>query len=131
MNTAPGGMDDYLKLPPLDIRISNLAQEIAAPAPSNYDKAVAVEQYLLTHFGYTLELPPPPPPPPPRSLPQDPTGQFSVREEEGHCEYFASSMAVMLRSLRIPSRIVTGFRGGEFNDLTASMWCEPASPFVG
>ncbi len=109
-NTTPVGLDEYLKLPPLDIRISNLAQEIAAPAPSNYDKAVAVEQYLLTHFGYTLELP--------RSLPQDPLANFLFERKKGHCEYFASSMAVMLRSLRIPSRIVTGFRGGEFNDLT-------------
>jgi transglutaminase-like putative cysteine protease len=111
MNTAPGDMDEYLKLrPPLDIHISNLAKEIAASAPSNYDKAVAVEQYLSTHFGYTLELP--------RSLPQDPLANFLFERKKGHCEYFASSMAVMLRSLRIPSRIVTGFRGGEFNDLT-------------
>jgi protein-glutamine gamma-glutamyltransferase len=110
MNTAPAGMDDYLKLPPLDIRISNLAEEISAPAPSNYDKAVAVEQYLSTHFGYTLELP--------RTLPQDPLANFLFERKKGHCEYFASSMAVMLRSLGIPSRIVTGFRGGEFNDLT-------------
>jgi transglutaminase-like putative cysteine protease len=109
-NTVPGGMDEYLKLPPLDPRISKLAEEIAAPAPSNYDKATAVEQYLLTHFGYTLELP--------RSLPQDPLANFLFERKKGHCEYFASSMAVMLRSLRIPSRIVTGFRGGEFNDLT-------------
>src|ERR1700687_4318697 len=111
MNTAPGGMDQYLKLlPPLDIRISNLAKEIAASAPSNYDKAAAVEQYLSTHFRYTLELP--------RSLPQDPLANFLFERKKGHCEYFASSMAVMLRSLHIPSRIVTGFRGGEFNDLT-------------
>ena len=111
MNTAPGGMDQYLKLLPLlDIRISNLAKEIAASAPSNYDKAVAVEQYLSTNFRYTLELP--------RSLPQDPLANFLFERKKGHCEYFASSMAVMLRSLHIPSRIVTGFRGGEFNDLT-------------
>jgi protein-glutamine gamma-glutamyltransferase len=110
MNTAPAAMDGYLKLPPLDIRISKLAEEIAAPAPSNYEKATAVEQYLSTHFGYTLELP--------RSLPQDPLANFLFERKKGHCEYFASSMAVMLRSLRIPSRIVTGFRGGEFNDLT-------------
>lgn len=110
-NSAPGGMDKYLKLPPLDIRISKLAEEITAPAPSNYDKAVALEQYLATHFGYTLELP--------RSLPQDPLANFLFERKRGHCEYFASSMAVMLRSVHIPSRIVTGFRGGEFNDLTS------------
>ncbi len=109
-NTAPGGMDKYLKLPPLDIRISKMAEEITAAAPSNYDKAVAVEQYLSTHFGYTLELP--------FSPPRDPLANFLFERKHGHCEYFASSMAVMLRSLGIPSRIVTGFRGGEFNDLT-------------
>ena len=110
VNTAPAGMDQYLKLPPLDVRISNLAEEVTAPASSNYDKATAVEQYLSTHFRYTLELP--------RSLPRDPLANFLFERKKGHCEYFASSMAVMLRSLHIPSRIVTGFRGGEFNDLT-------------
>jgi transglutaminase-like putative cysteine protease len=109
-NTAPVGMEEYLKLPPLDVRIAKLAEEITAPAPSNYDKAVALEQYLATHFGYTLELP--------RTLPRDPLANFLFERKKGHCEYFASSMAVMLRSLRIPSRIVTGFRGGEYNDLT-------------
>jgi transglutaminase-like putative cysteine protease len=109
-NTAPVSMNEYLKLPPLDVRISKLAEDITATAPSNYDKAVALEQYLSTHFGYTLELP--------RTLPHDPLANFLFERKKGHCEYFASSMAVMLRSLRIPSRIVTGFRGGEFNDLT-------------
>jgi protein-glutamine gamma-glutamyltransferase len=109
-NLPPRGMEPYLKLPPLDLRIAKLAQDISATAPSNYDKVVAVERYLSTHFGYTLELP--------RTLPPDPLANFLFERKKGHCEYFASSMAVMLRSLRIPSRIVTGFRGGEFNDLT-------------
>ncbi len=131
-NLAPSGMEQYLKLPPLDIRISKLAEEITAAAPSNYDKAVAVEQYLSTHFGYTLELP--------RSLPPDPLANFLFERKHGHCEYFASSMAVMLRSLRIPSRMVTGFRGGEFNDLTgqyvvrasdAHSWVEAYFPGFG
>jgi transglutaminase-like putative cysteine protease len=94
-NTAPGSMDQYLKLPPLDIRISKLAEEITAAAPSNYEKAVALELYLSTHFGYTLELP--------RTLPEDPLANFLFERKHGHCEYFASSMAVMLRSLRIPT----------------------------
>ncbi|MGA6984512.1 MAG: DUF3488 and transglutaminase-like domain-containing protein [Terriglobales bacterium] len=109
-NTAPGGMDEYLKLPPLDSRIPKLAEEITAQAPSNYEKAAAVEQYLSSHFGYTLELP--------RTLPRDPLANFLFERKHGHCEYFASSMAVMLRALHIPSRMVTGFRGGEYNDLT-------------
>jgi len=109
-NAAPAGMDEYLKLPPLDVRISKLAEEITAAAPSNYEKAIALEHYLATRFGYTLELP--------SRVPRDPLANFLFERKHGHCEYFASSMAVMLRSLRIPSRMVTGFRGGEFNDLT-------------
>jgi transglutaminase-like putative cysteine protease len=109
-NTTPPALDNYLQLPPLDPRISQLAEEITAQAPSNYDKAVALEQYLSTHFGYTLQLPRTPPP--------DPLANFLFERKTGHCEYFASSMAVMLRSLHIPSRMVTGFHGGEFNDLT-------------
>jgi protein-glutamine gamma-glutamyltransferase len=110
-NTAPGEKDRYLKLPRLDVRIAQLAEEITAQAPSNYEKAVALERYLSTHFAYTLELP--------SSAPADPVAYFLFERKRGHCEYFASSMAVMLRSLRIPSRIVTGFRGGEYNDLTS------------
>jgi transglutaminase-like putative cysteine protease len=109
-NTAPQGASDYLKLPPLDSRVAKLAEEITATAPNNYDKAVRLERYLRTHFGYTLDLG--------RNLPRDPIAYFLFERKKGHCEYFASSMAVMLRSLGVPSRIVTGFRGGEFNDLT-------------
>jgi len=131
-NTVPESQDVYLKLPPLDIRIPKLAQQITDSAPSSYEKALALEQYLRTHFGYTLELP--------RSLPQDPLANFLFERKQGHCEYFASSMAVMLRSLRIPSRIVNGFRTGEFNDLTgqyvvrasnAHSWVEAYFPGFG
>ena len=131
-NTAPATLDRYLDLPPLDSRISKLAEEVTAEAPSNYDKAARLEQYLATHFGYTLQLA--------RSQPRDPLANFLFERKTGHCEYFASSMAVMLRSLHIPSRIVTGFRGGEFNDLTgqyvvrasdAHSWVEAYFPGAG
>jgi len=131
-NTVPGSLASYLTLPPLDIRISKLAEEITASAPNNYDKAVVMERYLRTRFGYTLDLP--------RSAQRDPLANFLFERKKGHCEYFASSMAVMLRSLRIPSRIVTGFRGGEFNDLTgqyvvrasnAHSWVEAYFPGYG
>jgi len=133
-NTVPEGQDLYLKPPPsgLDIRIPKLAEQITADAPSDYEKALALEQYLRTHFGYTLELP--------RTLPQDPLANFLFERKQGHCEYFASSMAVMLRTLRIPSRLVNGFRTGEFNDLTgqyvvrasnAHSWVEAYFPGFG
>ena len=84
---------------------------LRASADNNYDKARALETYLRTHFGYTLQLS--------RTVPHDPLANFLFERKQGHCEYFASSMAVMLRTLGIPSRVVNGFRTGEFNDLTS------------
>ena len=103
---------NYLQLPPVDRRVVSLAKEITASADNNYDKAAAVERYLRTHFGYTLQLP--------RSVPRDPIANFLFDRKQGHCEYFASAMAVMLRTQGIPSRVVNGFRTDEFNDLTAN-----------
>lgn len=102
---------NYLQLPRLDARVAPLARQISAAADNNYDKAVAIETYLRTKFGYTLQLP--------RTVPLDPVANFLFERKQGHCEYFASSMAVMLRTLGIPSRVVNGFRTGEFNDLTS------------
>jgi protein-glutamine gamma-glutamyltransferase len=103
---------NYLRVPTLDPRVPRLAEEITRGTTNNYDKAAALEQYLKTHFGYTLELP--------RREPKDPLADFLFERKRGHCEYFASAMAVMLRTLGIPSRVITGFRSDEFNDLTAN-----------
>src|ERR1035438_4040258 len=54
-NSIPEGANEYLKLPPLDIRIPQLAEQITAGSTNNYDKASAIERYLGTHFGYTLQ----------------------------------------------------------------------------
>jgi protein-glutamine gamma-glutamyltransferase len=102
----------YLQLPVLDPRIPQLAKEVTAQATSNFDKAEAIERYLSTRYQYTLQLP--------RTEPRDPLANFLFERRQGHCEYFASSMAVMLRTLGIPSRVVNGFRTTEFNDVTSS-----------
>lgn len=102
----------YLQLPALDPRIPRLAAQIVGSAANNYDKAAALERYLRTHYGYTLQLP--------QSVEQDPLANFLFERKRGHCEYFASSMAVMLRTLGIPSRVVNGFRSAEFNDVTGN-----------
>ncbi len=102
----------YLQLPQLDPRIPRLAAQISGSYSNNYDKAVALEKYLMTHYGYTLQLP--------RTPVADPLANFLFDRRQGHCEYFAASMAVMLRTLNIPSRVVNGFRSSEFNDLTGN-----------
>ena len=103
----------YLQVPlALDPRIPQLAAQASGSASDSYDKAVAIEQYLKTHYGYTLQLP--------NAPVADPLANFLFERKQGHCEYFASSMAVMLRTLRIPSRVVNGFTSDEFNDVTGN-----------
>ena len=106
------GLSVYLQLPPqLDTRIPQLASQITANSVSNYDKANAIRTYLTSSFSYTLQLP--------SSRPPDPLAYFLFSRKSGHCEYFASAMAVMLRTISIPSRVITGFQPGEFNDVTS------------
>jgi transglutaminase-like putative cysteine protease len=103
--------EQYLHLQALDPRVQKLTEQITASLSSPLDKASAVENYLRMHYGYTLQLP--------DRTPKDPISNFLFERKQGHCEYFASAMAVMLRSIGIPSRLVNGFSGGEFNDLTS------------
>ncbi|HXW54749.1 MAG TPA: DUF3488 and transglutaminase-like domain-containing protein [Candidatus Cybelea sp.] len=99
----------YLQLPPLDPRIQRLADEITAHAEDTYDKAAAIERYLKTRYGYTLDLT--------GMRSDDPLAQFLFVRRAGNCEYFAAAMTVMLRSEGIPARYVTGFLDGEYNDV--------------
>jgi transglutaminase-like putative cysteine protease len=101
--------DTYLQLPEMDPRIRALARTATQGAQNPYDKAAALEKYLKTKFSYTLNLTGNPG--------KDPLAHFLFETRAGHCEYFASSMTVMLRTLGIPSREVNGFLPGEFNDL--------------
>ena len=100
----------YLQLPPLDPRIDALTRQITAGIAAPYGEARAIEMYLRTHFGYTLQLP--------AREPQHPIAEFLFGRKKGHCEYFASAMAVMLRQIGIPSRVVTGFQSGVYNPFT-------------
>jgi transglutaminase-like putative cysteine protease len=112
-NELPAFAFAYLQVPrTLDPRIPQLASQISGSASNSYDKAVALEQYLKTHYGYTLQLP--------GSPVADPLANFLFERKQGHCEYFASSMAVLLRTLHIPSRVVNGFLSDEFNDVTGN-----------
>ena len=124
--------ETYLQLPQIDKRILPLAQSVTARATNPYDKAVAIENYLRTRFTYTLDLTGKPE--------KDPLANFLFETRAGHCEYFASAMAIMLRAIGIPSREVNGFLPGEYNDLggdyivrasDAHSWVEAYFPGAG
>ena len=108
----------YLQLPPLDRRIGEMARRFTAGAGNDLERARAVERHLRTDFGYTLELP--------DKEMADPLAYFLFTRRKGHCEYFASAMAVMLRSLEIPARMATGFQSGVYNPVS-DLWLVRAS----
>jgi len=97
----------YLELPQLDPRIAALARSITAHAADNYDRALALENYLRHNFTYTLD--------PAGIRAEDPVPSFLFESKQGYCEYFAAAMALMLRTLEIPSRLVNGFQTGTYN----------------
>ncbi|HYP52483.1 MAG TPA: transglutaminaseTgpA domain-containing protein, partial [Pyrinomonadaceae bacterium] len=100
----------YLNLPrDLNTEIGSLTHLVVDryAARTRYDKARAVESYLNTEFGYTLDM---------KSGGADPLSDFLFRVREGHCEYFSTAMAVMLRTQGIAARVVNGFQTGEYNE---------------
>ena len=98
----------YLELPPeLPPRIYALAHEWADAQPTPYLKAKALEEHLKKDFKYDTGSPS-------GGKPQ-PIDDFLFESKRGHCEFFSTAMALMLRELGIPSRNVTGFVGGTYN----------------
>ena len=97
----------YLRLPDLNPKIADLARQVTSAATNNYDRATAIQNYLRDNFRYTLD--------PSAIEPKDPIDSFLFKSKSGYCEYFAASMAVMLRTLNIPSRLVNGFQTGSYN----------------
>jgi protein-glutamine gamma-glutamyltransferase len=101
---------ELLRLPRIDRRIQRLARDMAAGATTESAEARQIENRLRNDYGYTLDLP--------SAAVADPLANFLFVRKKGHCEYFASAMAVMLRSMGIPSRVVTGFQSGVYNPMT-------------
>ncbi len=108
----PDSREMYLQLPRLDPRIRELARNVVRGEASPSAQAILLENYLRSNYGYTLELP--------KVEPDDPLAFFLFHRKKGHCEYFASALAVMLRVLDIPSRVITGFQSGIYNPISGS-----------
>ena len=105
---AVRGEEFYLQLPPLSDRLHALADSLTDGQPTRYDSVMAVQQYLRTQFRYTLDLP--------ASAREATLEHFLFRRRAGHCEYFSTALAVLLRSVGIATRNVNGFLGGNWNE---------------
>ncbi len=98
----------YLQQPPdHDRRIGELADEVTRGAAAQIEIARRIESHLRTAYSYTLDLH--------RVEDGDPVADFLFNTRAGHCEYFASAMVLMLRTRRVPARLVNGFQMGEYN----------------
>jgi len=124
--------EENLLLPPLDPRIAALARRITSKATGPAEQARAIENYLRENYTYTTELP--------GRETRDPLADFLFRRKKGHCEYFASAMAVMLRAIGVPARVATGFQSGVYNPVSgwyvvrasdAHSWVEAWTPANG
>lgn len=100
--------DRYLSLPPnLPARIGDLARKWTSGMTDPREQAYAIETRLRGDYRYDLESP--------SGGARNPLDHFLFISKRGHCEFYSTAMAVLLRSLGIPTRNVTGFIGGTYN----------------
>ncbi len=110
--TVPDNLDRYLQIPSsVPQRVHDLARRLTAGETTQYDKIKAIEAWLAANFRYNTDSPVPPPG-------RDAVDYFLFDSEVGFCEQFAAATAIMLRSLGIPTRVVTGYTPGNRNPFT-------------
>jgi hypothetical protein len=122
----------YTQVPESLRPVRELAQRVTASATSDAERARLLTEFLQRGFEYTTRLW--------ESTQADPLLDFLFTQKRGHCEYFATALAMMLRTVNIPSRSVNGYLGGEWNDYGrylvvrqqhAHSWVEAFLPGVG
>jgi len=101
----PPPEDEDVRLAPVHAALRPLAEEITRGAGSSLAAALSVEQYLRDTLRYSAVVDVP--------WRRDPVLWFLEEGKAGHCELFASSMVLLLRSLEIPARLQAGYMGGE------------------
>lgn len=113
--SVPPSLRRYLRLPPnMDPLIAATAQQVVRGATSNYDRALALQNWLRDpqEFTYSQTLD--------SSGPNDGNGTQAIatflQTRRGYCVQFASTMAVMARWLGIPARVAVGFASGTEDD---------------
>ena len=112
LGPAPRPLDQaarerYLQLPSLPARVGALARRVAAASADDGDAARRLTAFLTRELRYSLAQAPTPG--------ADALEDFLFVRRTGNCEYFATALAVMLRVVGIPARLVNGFQRGEWN----------------
>ena len=106
---------EYLQFSAVDLkRLSLTARRLVAsrPGDSDTEKADRLMEFLAgDQFDYSLDASD-------RDPSRDPVEDFLFGHRRGYCEHFASSLALMLRAVGIPARLVSGFKGGTHNQIS-------------
>lgn len=105
---VPPSQGDLRRPVKLDSELRPLVRGWIAGATTPEAKVDAIAAHLRSELRYSLHY---------RRGPGDPLLDFLEENREGHCEYFASAMAVLARSVGIPARVVAGYRVSERNEL--------------
>lgn len=107
----PWVANTYLDLPEdLSSQVAELARSVTADAFTPYDQAAALETYLRS-FLYNDQISAPPPG-------ANAVNYFLFESKQGYCDYYASSFAMMARTLGIPARVVAGYSQGDYDQET-------------
>jgi transglutaminase-like putative cysteine protease len=107
---APDALQRALKLPPgFNPRTIALAKELRATHGTD-ERVVQAALRIFNERGYTYTLAPP-------LLGAHSVDEFMFDTKSGFCEHYSSAFAIVMRAAGIPSRIVTGYLGGELNPI--------------
>lgn len=122
----------FTQVPHRSDRIAALARTVAQHARTPFEQAMAIRDHLSRHYRYSLELP--------VSDQAHPLEEFLFNRKTGYCEHYATAMTIMLRTLGVPARLVTGFLATEWNEYgryyvvrqqDAHAWVEVYLPYSG
>ena len=124
---------EFLAVDRVDPRVGEIARQVVGDAATGVDKAVALQQYFSgpgSAFTYSLTTAP--------SGGDDALVEFLTVGKQGFCEQYASAMAVMLRTVGVPTRVAIGFTGGTqdgdrrtISTSDAHAWVEAWFPGIG
>lgn len=98
----------YLQTPEFSTEFKDLVDTITGDLATEEAKAEAIDRWLGANLTYTTNLP---------VVGANPVESFVFETRQGHCEYFATTAVMMLRLSGVPTRLVNGFLGGQWNDV--------------
>jgi transglutaminase-like putative cysteine protease len=98
----------YLQVPVGSEQVADLAHRVIQQVVTPFGQTLAIQQHLLENYRYSLEAD--------TATLSHPLEEFLFTRKTGYCEHYATAMVVMLRTVGIPARLVTGFLATEWNE---------------